>query len=258
MTPTDYSKIADQYDQNQVRHQIPRDQYLDRQLSQWTVNPSTSHFNVLDLACGTGNWLKVQMQEFPDSSIQWHGLDASEDMLEVARDKVNQVCFTQGTAEQLPFEDRSFNYINTHFAFHHFPDKIKALTEIKRVLHPGGTMKIWNISPHHMKDMWCYRFFPETWWEDLKRFWDPSILFYELEKLGFTVSLETHITRERVSLARCLAQAENRDLSELHLISEEAYQSGLELMRAETKKDPYCSLVQDLALILCVGDLNTL
>ena len=245
---TDYSQIADQYDQNDTRHQIPKDPHLETHLESWLASQKDEAFCVLDLACGTGNWLKVQTHHFKTSSIHWHGLDASADMLQYARPKSPQVSWVQGTADLLPYDDQSFNFITNNFAFHHFPDKKQSLRELKRVLKTNGLLKIWNISPHHMKEMWVYHFFPNTWWEDMKRFWDPALFFYELESLGFIVSSTIEIKRSRMHLSKILNEAENRDISELTLISEDEYQQGLERIKAELKHNPDASFIHDLAL----------
>ncbi|MDN4595404.1 class I SAM-dependent methyltransferase [Polycladomyces subterraneus] len=43
-----------------------------------------------------------------------------------------------GDAENLPFEEASFDLVTCRFAAHHFPDLKKAVGEIARVLKPGG------------------------------------------------------------------------------------------------------------------------
>ena len=43
-------------------------------------------------------------------------------------------------AEQLPFEDDSFNLVVGHAVLHHLPDLTQAFAELFRVLKPGGTI----------------------------------------------------------------------------------------------------------------------
>ena len=43
-------------------------------------------------------------------------------------------------AEQLPFEDESFDLVFGHAVLHHIPDLERALAEFKRVLRPGGAI----------------------------------------------------------------------------------------------------------------------
>jgi SAM-dependent methyltransferase len=43
-------------------------------------------------------------------------------------------------AEELPFEDASFDLVFGHAVLHHIPDLGRALSEFRRVLRPGGTI----------------------------------------------------------------------------------------------------------------------
>jgi ubiquinone/menaquinone biosynthesis C-methylase UbiE len=43
-------------------------------------------------------------------------------------------------AEQLPFEDESFDLVFGHAVLHHIPDVARAFAEFRRVLRPGGTL----------------------------------------------------------------------------------------------------------------------
>jgi ubiquinone/menaquinone biosynthesis C-methylase UbiE len=43
-------------------------------------------------------------------------------------------------AEQLPFEDESFDLVFGHAVLHHIPDLPRAFSEFSRVLRPGGTL----------------------------------------------------------------------------------------------------------------------
>src|SRR5213592_2064275 len=46
----------------------------------------------------------------------------------------------QTEAEELPFEDQSFDLVFGHAVLHHIPDLDKAFAEFRRVLRPGGTI----------------------------------------------------------------------------------------------------------------------
>ena len=127
---TDYSKIAKRYDRTRARFVADVDPVLIRMVQ----NSQSDEFFALDLGCGTGNYLKVQTENGP-SSVSWEGFDASEDMLGIAQGKLpGGIKLTHGTADSLPYEDSSFDFVALQAVFHHFPDKEEALTEIDRVL----------------------------------------------------------------------------------------------------------------------------
>ena len=49
-----------------------------------------------------------------------------------------QLRFIHGEAEELPFDDGSFDLVLSTVSFHHWMDQDKGLREIERVLVPGG------------------------------------------------------------------------------------------------------------------------
>lgn len=249
MKRTDYSLIAGKYDDSAVRRQIPRDDVLSARLGATPQRP----FAVLDLACGTGNYLQAQMVHHAKDEIVWHGLDASKEMLAVARGKVEGVSLVHGRAEQLPFESASLDYVANNFAFHHFEDKTRVLDEIHRVLRPGGALRMRNIASSHMRGWWIYRFFPSAWMEDEKRFWSPELLFHELSSRGFSVEIRIEVRLSRVSWSEVVADAQRRDISELHLISATEYEAGLDRARRCQERDPGGGVPSALALLDCTA-----
>jgi len=106
--------------------------------------------HVLDIACGTGalSWKIVRQL-----NIQVTGLDPATKMLQIARKK-NTRCshltrkpfFIEGYAEELPFEDSSFDAITIAFGIRNFQNRTKALHEAFRVLMPGGHLFILDFA----------------------------------------------------------------------------------------------------------------
>ena len=96
---------------------------------------------VLDVACGTGA-LSCAAAEIVGQSGQVTGLDISEEMLSVARNKQVRVNWQQGRAESLPFKDNSFDAVGSQFGYMFFEDPPKSLSEMLRVLRPGGRLAV--------------------------------------------------------------------------------------------------------------------
>ncbi|NLN33699.1 MAG: bifunctional demethylmenaquinone methyltransferase/2-methoxy-6-polyprenyl-1,4-benzoquinol methylase UbiE [Flavobacteriaceae bacterium] len=105
--------------------------------------------SILDIATGTGD-LAIAMAKATDAKIT--GFDLSAGMLEVGKVKVkdenlqDQIEMIQGDAENMPFEDNSFDAITVSFGVRNFENLEKGLNEIYRVLKPGGKLIILEFS----------------------------------------------------------------------------------------------------------------
>ena len=100
---------------------------------------------VLDVACGTGI-LAAAAQRIVDASGLVVGLDPSAGMLvESRRRGVERL--VRGTAEALPFAERSFDLITMGYALRHVADLETTFAEYRRILRPGGRVLILEITP---------------------------------------------------------------------------------------------------------------
>lgn len=250
MKVTDYSKIANKYDKNQYRQNIKQDFKLSELIGKGVYDK----YNVLDLACGTGIYLSNQMQYFNSNNINWYGLDASNKMLDVAKTKVENVKFTNGLAETMPYDSNSFDYIVNNYAFQHFTKKSEVLNEVARVLKKNGTFKIHNIAIHDMKKWWVYIYFQGAYIEDTKRFWEKELIYNELFNRGFNVNLQIKYNMRAQKISNLLAYAENRDISILTLLKDSDYEKGLEKMKYEIYKNPNATVVCDFAELFCIAE----
>jgi ubiquinone/menaquinone biosynthesis C-methylase UbiE len=103
-------------------------------------------FRVLDVGCGPGDSLReeleVRRRALGDSvQIEMVGVDIDETALELGRTAYPQFLFVHAKGESLPFADRSFDAIVSRVALPYM-DIPAALREMRRVLKPGGELKI--------------------------------------------------------------------------------------------------------------------
>ena len=87
---------------------------------------------ILDVGCGTGANL-LMLSKYGDAE----GVDVSEDALSFCRarglDKVKL-----GAAEELPYENGTFDLVTAFDVVEHMDDDLAGLKEMRRVLRPGG------------------------------------------------------------------------------------------------------------------------
>lgn len=96
--------------------------------------------NVLDVACGPGNFARV----FAAHAGLVVGLDASEAMLAraVAGAELDNAVYMRGDAAALPFRDGVFQAVCCFAALYLIEQPMAALDEIVRVLAPGGRVAL--------------------------------------------------------------------------------------------------------------------
>ena len=95
--------------------------------------------DLLDVGCGTGPMVELLASEFPDR--RYTGLDLTPRMIEVANEKgIVNARFVVGDAEDLPFDDESFDAVICANSFHHYPNPQAFFDEVGRVLRPGGKL----------------------------------------------------------------------------------------------------------------------
>lgn len=107
---------------------------------------------VLDVGCGTGSLaVALKVSVGPTGSV--HGIDASPEMIEVARRNASKaaedVNFQVGLGEAIPFPNGTFDLVVSQLAIHHLPDDLKqsAFGEMYRVLKSDGRCLIVDFEP---------------------------------------------------------------------------------------------------------------
>jgi ubiquinone/menaquinone biosynthesis C-methylase UbiE len=107
---------------------------------------------VLDVGCGTGN-LTLTAERYAGVSGSVYGIDASPEMIEVARKKAkrsgSKVVFEVGLIEKIPYSDANFDVVIIRLMVHHLPDDLKrqGFAEVFRVLKPGGLVFLADFVP---------------------------------------------------------------------------------------------------------------
>ncbi|MGA7991943.1 MAG: methyltransferase domain-containing protein [Thermoanaerobaculia bacterium] len=101
---------------------------------------------VLDVACGPG----IVAQALVGVAREIVGVDTTPEMVALSRARLLKAgavsaSFHEGTAEALPFPDRSFDAVVTRLSLHHLVHVPEALAEMRRVLRPGGRLVVADV-----------------------------------------------------------------------------------------------------------------
>jgi demethylmenaquinone methyltransferase/2-methoxy-6-polyprenyl-1,4-benzoquinol methylase len=109
---------------------------------------------VLDVVTGTGD-LAIELASRGADVV---GMDFSEGMLELARDKAPRLRFEQGNALDLAYGDGEFDAVTVGFGARNFSDLDRGLAEMARVTSPGGRVVVLEITtPQRPPLSWFFR-----------------------------------------------------------------------------------------------------
>ena len=160
---------------------------------------------VLDLGCGNGRWFSV----FREKKVEYFGVDFSEKLVQIAKEKFPEGKFLVADALNLPFPENFFDKVYSIAVLHQIPSeifRIKFLKEAKRVLKKEGKLilTVWKF--HELKEkliLLKYTFLKligkskldfrdvfESWGKRAKRyyhFFSQKELKNLLEKAGFKI-----------------------------------------------------------------------
>ena len=139
--------------------------------------------NVLDVATGTGAVARLLLER----GCTVTGLDQSPGMLAVARERLGaRAVFLEGRAEELPFEDASFDALTFTYLLRYVEEPGAVMRELARVVRPGGTVAMleffvprtpwrasWSLYVDRVLPLAGGALGPE--WQEVGHFLGPSI-----------------------------------------------------------------------------------
>lgn len=121
---------------------------------------------ILEVGCGSGTLWQRVIDRVP---AEWDITltDFSSGMLEDARHNLAEhaarFTFQVMDAQDIPFDDATFDAVIANHMLYHVPDRPKALAQIRRVLKPNGVLIAATNGQNHMRelDVLLMEVFPE-------------------------------------------------------------------------------------------------
>ena len=159
-----------------------------------TSGLALAHQHVLDVGCGTGNYLDA----LKGTIGLLAGIDGSQEMLLRASQKCaghSNVVLERGSILELPFQDRLFDGAMINQVLHHLSASSDlqqyrhCLAEVFRVLKSGGVLCINTCSQEQLKPegpFWYFQVFPEAARYSALKYAPIGDLLGILRSLGFT------------------------------------------------------------------------
>jgi ubiquinone/menaquinone biosynthesis C-methylase UbiE len=239
----DYDRISPSYDQRFTRSSMPG-----VAAALQTLVGELAPQRILEVGCGTAYWLDDLRLFRPQvassgsshagpSSPGLFGLDLSGGMLCQARRRRGPLHLLRGRASRLPYASACFDLVYCVNALHHFDQPSAFVYEAWRLLRPGGKLAVVGMDPRAEQDHWyLYSYFPGTYEADLARFpsWDTVRDWMAGAGFGRVAWQPVEEIRDaKVSRAVLDDPFLKKDaISQLSLLSDEAYQAGLRRIEA--------------------------
>lgn len=187
---------------------------------------STEQLYVLDFGCGTGNYIKFLSQL---SNWKLHGVDASENMLNYAKEKNISRLIKKGTDSNIPFENYYFDYIYMVDVIHHIEDLNQMFTEFLRVSKENALLCICTESDTQRKNKFWYQYFPSAFDLDNQRFYSIEQIIKFAKKNGYKLKYvqECNIIQYHSIPLEFMAEIQTKSISVLQLVDQQEYNLGV-------------------------------
>jgi ubiquinone/menaquinone biosynthesis C-methylase UbiE len=138
-----HTKMASSYARDEPHYRPENQEKVRANLLRLAEQTGTRR--MLDIGCGAG----FVIDQVRDLFDEVHGLDATRAMLDRVDLSSRNVTLHEGVAENLPFEDASFDLVTAYSVFHHLADHRPVLAEAARVLRPGGMLYV-DLEPNRL------------------------------------------------------------------------------------------------------------
>ena len=222
-----YQSIAPDY----VRHRRVHPEVLRSLVSIGGLSPASL---VLDVGCGTGNYLSALSGIV---GCDCWGVDSSEAMLAEAQSQLTKAHLFRASAERMKLPADQFDLVFTVDVVHHLGDRGQVFRECLRVLRPGGSLCLVTESAEMIRRREPHAsYFPAAVEIELARYPSVVALKSELQAAGFAelqeLEVECHAELTDIEPYRTKVH------SSLQLMSNSTFDAGIERLEQDLRSGP--------------------
>jgi ubiquinone/menaquinone biosynthesis C-methylase UbiE len=237
VTTLDYDHLAAEY----ARHRRTYPGLVEHIVRRAGVTADSA---VLEVGCGTANHLAAVRR---DTGARCHGLEPSEQMLQVAATHPEDLELRQGYAEELSFPDRSFDLIMSVDMIHYVREPRRYFDRAFAALRPGGHFVTVTDSDWLIRNrVPVARYFPATIDVELARYHPVPALAGHLATAGFE-DLYEQVVESAYTLHEP-TRFEDKSYSCLHLIPDADFEAGIAALRSDLAAGPIEANLRCVAL----------
>ena len=146
-----YDKIGIGYDSTRRA-----DRYLSQKMFDF-IHSGREQSLYVDVGCGTGNYTSALYE----MGLNFVGIDPSDEMLNKAQQKNNEITWKKGTAENIELPSESIDGALVSLTMHHWNDLNTGFKEIQRVMKKEAKVVIFTSTPEQTKSFWLNHYFPQ-------------------------------------------------------------------------------------------------
>ena len=147
----------------------------------------------LDVGCGTGNYTSALQKK----GFDFTGLDPSQKMLAMARERNPEIDWRIGNAEHIPLASQSVDGVLASLTIHHWSDLRKGVQECHRVLKEGKPMALFTATPKQMEGYWLNHYFPNMMQDSIDQMPSFQEVQEAMQEAGFaSIRVENYSIRE--------------------------------------------------------------
>lgn len=127
---------------------------------------------IVDVACGTGDMMGYWKRRATNAGVNVKeivGVDPSEGMLDVAREKFPKFDYHVAKATEIPLDDASADILSITYGIRNVVEREAGLQEFNRVLKPGGLVVILEFMKNEdpsllgrVRDFYMHKILPKV------------------------------------------------------------------------------------------------